>query len=70
LTIPPPCLLPFHILRPAGLPFPLFLPQDIVNVLSDFLGFSHFLFQFFPGHYYHAGTDGGHYGKLREKTGL
>ncbi len=43
-TIPPPCLLPLHILRPAGL-FPLFLPQDTVNALSDFLGFFHFLFQ-------------------------
>ncbi len=45
LTIPPPCLFPFHILRPAGLLFPLFLPQDTVNALSDFLGFFHFLFQ-------------------------
>ncbi len=39
LTIPPPCLLSLHILRPARLPFPLFLPQDTVNALSDFLGF-------------------------------
>ena len=28
VTIPPPCLLPLHILRPAGLLLPLFLPQD------------------------------------------
>ncbi len=26
LTTPPPCLLPLHILRAAGLLFPLFLP--------------------------------------------
>ena len=42
LTIPPPCLLPLHILRPAWL---MFLPQDTVNALSDFLRFFHFLFQ-------------------------
>ena len=41
-TIPPPCLLSLHILRPAGLLLPLFLPQDTVNALSDFLGFFHF----------------------------
>ncbi len=45
LTIPPPCPLPLHILRPAGLLLPLFLPQDVVNALSDLLGFFHFLFQ-------------------------
>ena len=45
LTILPPCLLPLHILRPAGLLFPLFLTQDVVNALSDLLGFFHFLFQ-------------------------
>ena len=43
--IPPPCLLSFHILLSVGLLFPLFLPQDTVNALSDFLGFFHFLFQ-------------------------
>ena len=42
LTIPPPCLLSLHILRPVRLLFP---PQDTVNALSDFLGFFHFLFQ-------------------------
>ena len=45
LTIPPPYLLSLHILRPAGLLLPLFLTQDTVNALSDFLGFFHFLFQ-------------------------
>ena len=35
----PPCLSPPHILRPAGLLLPLFLPQDAVNALSDLLGF-------------------------------
>ena len=44
MTIPPPCLLSLHILRPVGL-FPLFLPQDTVNALSDFLCFFHFLFE-------------------------
>ena len=39
LTISPPYLLSFHILRLAGV---LFLPQDTVNILSDFLGFFHF----------------------------
>ena len=39
-----PCLLSLHILRPAGLLLPLFLPQDIVNALSDLLGFFHFPF--------------------------
>jgi hypothetical protein len=29
----------------VGLLFPLFLPQDTVNALSDFLRFFHFLFQ-------------------------
>ncbi len=29
----------------AGCAFPLFLPQDTVNALSDFLGFFHFLIQ-------------------------
>ena len=43
LTIPPPCLLSLHILLSVGLLFPLFLPQDTVNALSDFLGFFHFL---------------------------
>ena len=42
LTIPPPCLLSLHILRPAGLLLPLFLTQDTVNALSDLLGFFHF----------------------------
>ncbi len=45
MTIPPPCLLSLHILFSAGLLFPLFLPQDTVNTLSDFLRFFHFLFQ-------------------------
>ena len=45
LTIPPPRLLSLYILRPVGLLFPLFLPQDTVNALSDFLGFFYFLFQ-------------------------
>ena len=45
LTILPPCPLSLHILLSVGLLFPLFLPQDIVNTLSDFLGFFHFLFQ-------------------------
>ena len=45
LTIPPPCLLPLHILRPAGLLLPLFLPQDVVNAPADLLGFFHFPFQ-------------------------
>ena len=44
-TIPPPCLLPLHILRPAGLLLPLFLPQDIVNAPADLLGLFHFPFQ-------------------------
>ena len=39
MIIPPLCLLPFHILLSVGLLFPLFLPQDTVNALSDFLGF-------------------------------
>jgi len=39
LTIPPPCLLSLHILFSVELLFPLFLPQDTVNALSDFLGF-------------------------------
>ena len=30
----------------------------------------HYRHHLFPGHQYHAGTDGGHYGKLREKAGL
>lgn len=37
MTILPP-FLSLHILCPAGLLFPLFLPQDTVNALSDFLG--------------------------------
>ena len=45
LTIPPPCPLPLHILRPAGLLLPLFLPQDAVNAPADLLGFFHFPFQ-------------------------
>ena len=45
MSIPPPCSLSLHILRPVGLLFPLFLPQDTVNTLSDFLCFFHFLFQ-------------------------
>ena len=45
LTAPPPCLLPLHILRPAGLLLPLFLPQDVVNAPADLLGFFHFPFQ-------------------------
>ncbi len=45
MPTPPPCPLPFHILRPAGLLLPLFLPQDTVNALSDLLGFFHFFFQ-------------------------
>lgn len=45
LTIPPLCLLSLHILFSVGLLFPLFLPQDTVNALSDFLRFFHFLFQ-------------------------
>ncbi len=32
-------VIPLHILRPAGLLLPLFLPQDTVNALSDLLGF-------------------------------
>ena len=44
LTIPPPCLLPLHILCPALRLFPLFLPQDTVNALSYLLGFGQFLF--------------------------
>ena len=44
-VIPPPCLLPPHILRPAGLLLPLFLPQDVVNAPADLLGLFHFLFQ-------------------------
>ena len=42
LTIPPPCVLSLHILLSVGL---LFLPQDTVNALLDFLCFFHFLFQ-------------------------
>ena len=42
---PPPRLLPLHILRPAGLLLPLFLPQDVVNAPADLLGFFHFPFQ-------------------------
>lgn len=43
MTIPPPCALPSHILRLAGL-LPLrFLPQDTINVLSDLLGFGQLL---------------------------
>ena len=45
LTISPPCLLSLHILLSVGLLFSLFLPQDTVNALSDFLCFFHFLFQ-------------------------
>ena len=45
MITPPPCLLPLHILRPAGLLLPLFLTQDVVNALSDLFGFFHFLFQ-------------------------
>jgi len=37
--IPPPCLLPPHILRPALCLFPLFLPQDPVNALLYLLDF-------------------------------
>ena len=44
LIIPPPCLLPPHVLCPAGLLFPLFLLQDTVNTLSDLLGLSQRLF--------------------------
>ncbi len=40
LTILPPCLLLLHILLSVGLPF---LPQNIVNALSDFLDFFYFL---------------------------
>jgi len=36
---PPQCLSVFHILRPAGLLLPLFLPQDPVNALLYLLGF-------------------------------
>ena len=39
VTIPPLCSLSLHILFSAGLLFPLFLPQDTVNALSDFLRF-------------------------------
>ena len=39
ISRPPPCLLPLHILRPAGVLLPLFLPQDIVNAPADLLGF-------------------------------
>ena len=45
VTIPPLCPLSLHILFSAWLLFPLFLPQDTVNALSDFLRFFHFLFQ-------------------------
>jgi len=45
LTIPPPYLLSFHILRPALRLLPLFLPQDTVNALSYLLGFFHFPFE-------------------------
>ena len=45
LSTLPSCPLPLHILRPAGLLLPLFLPQDAVNALSDLLGFFHFPFQ-------------------------
>lgn len=45
VTIPSPCPLPLHILRPAGLLLPLFLPQDVVNAPADLLGFFHFPFQ-------------------------
>ena len=37
VTIPPLCSLSLHILFSAWLLFPLFLPQDTVNALSDFL---------------------------------
>ena len=37
VTIPPLCPLSLHILFSAWLLFPLFLPQDTVNALSDFL---------------------------------
>ena len=46
MTIPPPCLLPLHILFSVGLLFPLFLPQDTVNAFSDYLRFFYFLFQY------------------------
>ena len=67
MTIPPPCLLSLHILFSVGLLSPLFLPQDTVNALSDFLGFFYFLFQckilggvVVPSNAYHlaAGADG------------
>ena len=45
-VISPPCLLSFHILRPAGMLLPLFLPQDAVNTPADLLGFFHFPFQY------------------------
>ena len=45
MTTPPPCPLPLHILRPAGLLLPLFLPQDVVNTPADLLGFFHVPFQ-------------------------
>lgn len=38
MTIPPPCPLSLHILLSVGLLFSLFLPQDTINALSDFLG--------------------------------
>ena len=39
MTIPPPFSLSLHILLSVELLFPLFLPQDTVNALSDFLRF-------------------------------
>ncbi len=45
INYPAALLLSFHILRPAGLLLPLFLPQDTVNAPADLLGFFHFPFQ-------------------------
>ena len=45
INYPAALLLSLHILRPAGLLLPLFLPQDVVNAPADLLGFFHFPFQ-------------------------
>lgn len=45
LSIPRHCFSMLHVLRPAGLLFPLFLPQDTGNTLSDSLGLLYLVFE-------------------------
>ncbi len=45
LSIPRHCFSMLHVLRPAGLLFPLFLPQDTVNAFADLLGLFHLVFE-------------------------